>query len=192
MLSILASSISHSVFSSDVSPMRSSMRCLCCALVLLLMDLPAAQGQPEAGADTGIEYWIHGGPAVTTLGLGVNAGGGLVINRHTFSLRGVSTDPSVRDEMWEVAFLYGRATATEHAFMSAGVGAAVVGGKRYPRLFGGGKGEQFDPMIGFPLEGHLAWTPTDVVSLGLYAFANVNTAHPMGGLGLVLRFGSLR
>jgi hypothetical protein len=63
---------------------------------------------------------------------------------------------------------------------------------RYSRLFGGGEAEEFDPMIGFPLEGQLAWTPTGVASVGLHAFANVNTAHPIGGLGLFIRLGSLR
>jgi hypothetical protein len=88
--------------------------------------------------------------------------------------------------------LYGRATTTEHLFLSAGTGVSVVGGTGYPRLFGGGRGTAFDPMIGFPLEGQVAWTPTGAVSLGLYAFANVNTAQPLGGLGLTLRLGDLR
>jgi len=157
-----------------------------------MLSLPPASAQSGTEADTEITYWIQAGPAATTLGLGMTAGGGLTIDRHVFSLRGVNTDPVVGGETWEVAFLYGRATVAGPVFMSAGAGVSVVGGTRYPRLFGGGEGEHFAPMIGFPLEGHLAWSPVGTVSLGLYAFANVNTAHPMGGLGLLLRLGRLR
>ena len=168
------------------------VRCVCLAVILSLLRLAPASGQSGPEAAPEIAYWVQGGPAATTLGVGMTAGGGLMIDRHVFSLRGVSTDPAVGGETWEVAFLYGRATVAEPLFMSAGAGVSVVGGTRYPRLFGGGTGEPFDPMIGFPLEGHLAWTPAGAVSLGLYAFANVNTAHPLGGLGLLLRLGPLR
>jgi hypothetical protein len=47
-------------------------------------------------------------------------------------------------------------------------------------------------MIGFPLEGQVAWTPSRFMSIGLYALANVNTAQPLGGVGLNLRLGALR
>ena len=162
-------------------------------LLLGLLLLPAsALGQPAEGAGAETNVWGHGGPAVTTLGLGLSGGLAVEFDQHVLSLRGVSTDRSPGAETWEAAVLYGRATTTEHLFLSAGTGVSVVGGTGYPRLFGGGRGKAFDPMIGFPLEGQVAWTPTGAVSLGLYAFANVNTAQPLGGLGLTLRLGDLR
>ena len=69
---------------------------------------------------------------------------------------------------------------------------AVVGGRRYDALFGGGDAEPFDTMIGFPLEGHATWLPTPVLAVGLHAFADVNTEHPFGGIGVHLRLGRLR
>lgn len=159
--------------------------------------MSVAFGQPTPGqraepSDTDVNYWAYGGPAATTLGIGASGGISMELDRHLFSLRGVSTDLVLGRETWEAAFLYGRATATEEFFLSAGAGASIVGGRRYPRLFGGGEGEEFEPMIGFPLEGQVAWTPSGTVSLSLHAFANVNTAHPLGGLGVVLRLGDLQ
>lgn len=169
-----------------------SVRFICLAVGLALLSLSSALGQPAPESDSDVRYWVHGGPAATTLGVGIGGGVAAEYDRHVFSLRGVSTDPSVGAETWEIAFLYGRATSTTHVFLSAGAGVSVVGGTRYPRLFGGGEGESFDPMIGFPLAGQVAWTPSGIVSIGLYAFANVNTAHPLGGVGLNLRLGALR
>lgn len=163
----------------------------CLLLALLPLASSPAVGQPTGDASDEIHVWGHGGPAMTTLGPGVSGGVAVEFNRHVLSLRGLSTEMALGTETWETALLYGRATATEHVFLSAGTGVAVVGGTGYPRLFGGGQGQAFDPMIGFPIEGQVAWTPTGVLSLGLYAFANVNTAQPLGGLGLILRLGSL-
>ncbi|MFO8099460.1 MAG: hypothetical protein R6T83_07555 [Salinibacter sp.] len=156
------------------------------------MPLPSALAQPADAPDPETQVWVHGGPAVTTLGPGLSGGVAVAYNRHVMSLRGVSTDLSPGRETWEAAGLYGRAITMGSVVLSAGTGVSVVGGTGYPRLFGGGPGASFDPMIGFPIEGHLAWTPTGVLSLGLYAFANVNTAQPLGGLGLTLRLGDLR
>lgn len=166
--------------------------CSCLLLGLLLLPLASALGQPTEPTSTGTNVWIYGGPAVTTLGAGASGGVAVEFNQHVLSLRGISTDLALGAETWEAAFLYGRATATEAFFLSAGTGISVVGGTGYPRLFGGGRGEAFDPMIGFPVEGQVAWTPVGALSLGLHAFANVNTAQPFGGLGLTLRLGDLR
>lgn len=168
------------------------LRWFCLVVGLTLLSTPAAFGQPTHDATSDINVWIHGGPAATNLGLGTIGGAAVEFDRHVFSLRAVSTDQTLGGELWEVAVLYGRDTATEHVFLSAGVGTAVVGGTKYPELFGGGEGDDFDPMIGFPLEGQIAWTPIPAVALGVHAFANVNTAHPLGGVGLTLRLGAVR
>lgn len=173
------------------------MRCFCLVVAMSLLGFSGAVGQPTGGqavdnVGTEMNYWVHAGPTATTLGVGASGGVAVEFDRHVFSLRGVSTDRSLGAETWEVAFLYGRAIASEHFTVSAGAGTSVVGGMRYPKLFGGGEGETFEPMIGFPLEGQIAWAPTRVLSLGLYAFANVNTAHPFGGMGLTLRLGTFR
>lgn len=163
-----------------------------CILLCLLLFPASALGQPTEAASAGTNVWGYGGPAVTTLGSGISGGLAVEFNQHVLSLRGVSTDMSPGAETWEAAVLYGRAATTENFFLSAGTGVSVVGGTGYPRLFGGGTGEAFDPMIGFPIEGQVAWAPTSTLSVGLLAFVNVNTAQPLGGLGLTLRFGALR
>lgn len=148
---------------------------------------------PSSDADgRPVQFWLRGGPSVTTLGAGLQADVGVAFDRHVLSLRGTSTDRAVGAETWDVALLYGRALRVRDVHLSAGTGMAVVGGRRYQRLFGGGRGEPLDPMIGFPLEGHVSWTPTGVVAIGLHAFANVNTGQPFGGAGVSVRAGRLR
>lgn len=168
------------------------VRRVCLLLCLSLLSVPLAAGQSPPPEETGVQYWVHAGPAATTLGLGASGGVAVEFDRHVLSLRGTSTDPAPNGETWDVALLYGRATTPGAFFLSAGTGVSIVGGTRYSHLFGRGEGEHFAPMIGFPLEGHLAWTPTGPVAIGLYAFANINTAHPLGGVGLTLRLGQLR
>ena len=168
------------------------VRYLCLVIGLSMLGLPVASAQLPGEEGSEPTYWVRGGPTMTTLGPGVSGGIALEFDRHVLSLRTVSTDPNWGGETWDVAFLYGRATSSEHFFLSAGVGASIIGGQRYSHLFGGGEGEELDPMIGFPLEGQVMWTPTRLVSLGMYAFANVNTGHPFGGLGFELRLGKLR
>lgn len=176
----------------DLSSKMKYVYRFCFLLGVSLLSVSVSFGQPSGSSDTDASYWAYGGPTATTLGVGASGGIAVEFDRHVLSLRGVSTDQTLGRETWEVAFLYGRAATTENFFLSAGAGTSIVGGMRYPRLFGGGEGEEFEAMIGFPLEGQVAWTPTGVVSLGLYAFANVNTAHPLGGVGLTLRLGDLR
>lgn len=159
---------------------------------ILAPSLAGAQSEPAPpDSSSSLLIWGYGGPALTTLGPGASGGVAVDFERHVFSLRGTSSDPAFGQETWEVAALYGRALPADPFYFWAGVGAAVVGGTKYPRLFGGGKGRPFEPMLGFPLHGQLSWVPTRVVALDLYALANVNTGHPFGALGLALRVGHL-
>lgn len=173
-------------------PLMTYVRRVCLLLGLSLLSVSAAVGQSPSPEETGVQYWVHAGPAATTLGLGASGGVAVEFARHVFSLRGTSTDPTPNGETWDVALLYGRATTPGAFFLSAGTGVSIVGGTQYSHLFGRDEGEDFEPMIGFPLEGRLAWSPPGPVAFGLYAFANVNTAHPLGGLGLTLHLGRLR
>jgi hypothetical protein len=91
-----------------------------------------------------------------------------------------------------VGLLYGRAVTLGRIRLRGGTGVAVTGGRSYDRLFGGGDGTPFGPVIGFPLEGHVGWVPTAFAAVGIHAFADVNTEHPFGGIGVYLRLGRLR
>lgn len=177
-----------------VLPFRSrlnGLRRLCLAMAFaLLPPLAGAHAQPAEGP--AVNFWLQGGPAVTTLGTGVHAGFGMELDRHVFSVRGTSTDRNLSAGTWDMAFLYGRALERSAVHLSAGAGVAVVGGERYRQFFGRGAGESFDPMIGFPLEGRVSWKPISVLALGLYGFANVNTEQPFGGVGANVRVGWLR
>lgn len=153
----------------------------------------SALAQPAEEPDApGPRYDVHAGPLLTTLGLGVSGGFAVEINRHVFTLRGTSTSSSLGSETWDVGFLYGRALHLRSFILWAGSGVAVVGGRRYPSLFGRGSGEPLETMMGFPLEGAVFWTPASVLAIGVRGIANVNTGQPFGGLGLMLRVGKIR
>lgn len=166
-------------------------------LLILAIGLPCSHSpllaQPvEKEILTGLRYWIYGGPSLTTLGAGVNTGVTVDNNRHLFSLRGTSTYPLFEEETWEVAFLYGRAVMQKNFYLSAGAGVSVVGGTKYPRLFSTDRAEEFEPMIGFPLEARVYWTPVNIAGVGIHTFANINTGQPLGGIALILRLGYFR
>ena len=172
---------------------RSSLRRLWLALALAALLPLDVHAQTSEADGRSVRLWLQGGPSVTTLGAGLQAGIGVEFDRHVLSLRGTSTDRTVSAETWDVAFLYGRGLVVRSVVhLSAGIGVAVVGGRRYRQLFGGAHGEPFDPMIGFPLEGHVSWMPASVLAVGLHGFANVNTGQPFGGVGVSVRAGRLR
>lgn len=136
-----------------------------------------------------VSYWVNAGPNLSTLGVGMSTGLAVKNGRHLFSVRAISTDPDFGSEILEAAFLYGNVFSHGNFQFSAGVGVSVVEGTRYPRLFARGDGEDLDPMIGFPLEGHVYWAPINFAGIGINTFANVNTGQPFGGLALTIRLG---
>lgn len=152
----------------------------------------SAAGQSAEEHAGGVHYWLYAGPSLTTLGAGVSGGVSVEADRHVFSLRATSTDPSFGEETWDVGVLYGRVLPVRSFLFSASTGVAVVSGTSYGSLFGGGAGENLETMIGFPLEGAITWQPTRVFGLGVRGFANVNTGQPFGGVGVTLRVGRLR
>jgi hypothetical protein len=161
--------------------------------VLIVISSAFAQPQPSTGSTSDLSYWIHGGPSITTLGVGTHGGLAVEFNRHVLSARATSTDVVFGNETWDVALLYSRSMYAGNFFLSAGTGVSVIGGRGYTHLLGHGSdtGNPLDPTLGFPLQGQISWTPTAYGAIGLYGFANVNTGQPFGGVGLQIRIGHL-
>ncbi|WP_372638486.1 hypothetical protein [Fodinibius sp.] len=169
---------------------RYSLLVFTLVIILSSLNITDSFGQ-QTNANDNARYWVHGGTSVSNLGLGIHGGLSVDYKQHVFSLRTTSTDMSYGAETWDVALLYGRSTTFRTWYFSAGVGAAVIGGEKYPGLFGRGNSSPMETMLGFPLEAVVSWQPVNVVALGLYGFANVNTEHPIGGMGLSFRIGDL-
>jgi hypothetical protein len=169
------------------------MRLVPVLLLFIAGVLPASavRGQPANEAPR-IQYWVHASPSLTTLGTGGSMGLTLEADRHVFSLRVASTDPTPGHETWDVGVLYGRALFIRAFTFSASTGVAVVSGRRYTTLFGNGPGSDLETMIGFPLEGTITWSAARVLALGVRGFANVNTGQPFGGLGMTVQVGRIR
>ncbi len=138
---------------------------------------------------SGIRYWAHYSYGITTQGPGCSASIGMDINRHVFSLRTSAANPVPVNDIWDIAFLYGRSVLSNPFYLAGGVGASVVAGNQYSRLIGGTTRRTFEPMIGFPLEGHLSWTLSPYLATGVYSFVNINTKQPFGGITASVRIG---
>lgn len=164
---------------------------LTCSLFLFVSFFSfEAKAQQPTQPDKDHRYWIHGGPALTTLGVGYHGGITFDYNRHVFSARGLSSDTAPANEFWDIALLYGRSMNFESIYLSAAVGTSVIGGKGYSDLFGAGTPQNIETTLGFPLEGQVAWEPTRFLSLAVYTFMNVNTEQPLAGAALSVRIGN--
>lgn len=160
-------------------------------LSISFLNFSDSYSQQISTSDSGLNYWVHSGTSVSTLGVGVQGGLSFDYNRHLFSLRTISTDLDYGAETWDIALLYGRGITYRSLYISAGAGASVIGGKKYSQLFGG-ESTEAETTLGFPLEGQISWTPTGFIALGIYSYANVNTEQPFGGIGLNIRLGDLK
>lgn len=171
---------------------RLLLRTCCLACFIAFSGAVPLCGQQPDDSDSAVTYWLYAGPGLTSLGTGGSAGLGIEFSGNVLSMRATSTALDLGSETWDIALLYGRVVRHEDFLFSAGAGVAVVGGMRYGGLFGAGTAEEMDTQMGFPLGGTALWVPAGVVGIGLHGYANVNTGHPFGGLGVVLRVGKLR
>ena len=139
----------------------------------------------------GTSVWLFAAPSMTSQGPGAAAGLSIDRNQHLFTVRTsfIGTEPF--SGTWDTAVLYGRSTVLGWLYLSGSTGVAVTAGDRYTRVVGGSVKSDFEPTIGFPVEGHASIANTRGLAIGLYAFANVNTWQPFGGIGIAVRMGRL-
>lgn len=161
-------------------------------ILLILMPVFSVTAQPEGQEDSQIRFWGYHSQGISTLGAGSAAGISLEYERHVFSLRTVSTASEPFSDTWDVALTYGRSSNIGIFQLIGAVGVSTIRGEQYSGLFGSDSEGQMEPMIGFPIEGHLSWPATKYTAIGLYAFGNVNTNQPIMGLGLSMRVGLVR
>ncbi|MEL7833681.1 hypothetical protein [Fodinibius sp. Rm-B-1B1-1] len=156
---------------------------------IFMTGVSNSYSQSVQKGDSDVNYWVEGGPSLTTLGTGLQAGLMADYNNHLFSISTTSTDFDFGAETWDIALIYGRSMSYRAFYLSAGTGVAVIGGSGYSDLLGKGTKKSVDTSIGFPLRGQLSWQPISFMALGIYGFANVNTEQPFGGIGFSLRVG---
>lgn len=165
--------------------------------LLLIFLLPAfvhgQNYQSIEGEELSPYIWAETMVNYSTIGPGYGIKTSVDFNRHQFHLRAIETNSREYNEnTWEISFLYGRCKQIGNWHISGASGVAVIGGYRYSDLWGQNGAEPMDTMIGFPLEGQIYWSPVSFVGLGVYAYANVNTSQPIGGIGLSLKVGHIR
>ena len=163
-------------------------------LVLILMIASQSRAQESNGSRTNLPgFWVETMTHYNTVGTGYGIKASMDFNRHQFHLRGIRANSRDYDQQtWEIGILYGRCAQINSWLISGATGVAAIGGYRYSDLWGQNGPEEMDTMIGFPMEGQIYWSPVSFAGVGLYAFVNVNTAQPIGGMGLSLKVGNLR
>ena len=160
------------------------------ALPVLIHAQTADEIEEPSGSTN---FWVQAMGLYNTIGTGYGAKAVVDINRHQFMVRAIRADSrEFDDHLWEIGLLYSRRKLMGNWLLSGGTGVAVVGGSRFSNVWGTTGAEPMDTMIGFPLEGELAWSPLSMLAVGLYAYADVNTGQPIGGFGLSLRVGKIR
>lgn len=142
--------------------------------------------------DSSIDYWVQGGPSITTLGTGLQAELMVDYNNHLFSISTTSTDVDFGTEIWDLALIYGQGINFRSFYISAGTGVAVIGGDGYSDLFGRGTKTSIETSIGFPLRGQISWQPVRFFAFGINSFLNVNTEQPFGGIGVSVKIGKFQ
>lgn len=159
---------------------------------VFVTSISASYSQGAQKVDSNIRYWVQGGPSLTTLGTGLQAGLMVDYNDHLFSISTTSTDLDFGTETWDTALIYGRSMRYQSLYLSAGTGVAVVGGDGYSDLFGRGTKNSIETSIGFPLRGAISWQPMPFFAFGINSFLNVNTEQPFGGIGISVKVGKFQ
>ncbi|PAU94509.1 hypothetical protein CK503_06855 [Aliifodinibius salipaludis] len=160
--------------------------------LILVASFSQSYSQGVQKTDSHIDYWVQGGPSVTTLGTGLQAELMVDYNNHLFSISTTSTDVDFGTEIWDIALIYGQSMNYRSFYLSAGTGVAVIGGNGYSDLFGRGTKTSIETTIGFPLRGQISWQPVRFFALGINSFLNVNTEQPFGGIGISVRIGKFQ
>ena len=137
--------------------------------------------------------WVHGGlgedPAGVSGGISLSYQKGSSL----FSIRGVGNEEFKLDlwgysgppeRVWDIGVLYGRITKASYGLASISGGVSIVGASEYEGIT--------CYRIGFPVEGQLFWTPSSMVGIGIYGFANLNSEKSFIGALLCLQIGILR
>lgn len=110
-----------------------------------------------------------------------------------FSVRGVANaefelnlwgNSGNPESVWDIGALYGRIAKASWGLASISGGVGIVGVSAQQ--------ENSSLHLGIPMEGQLFWTPTSMLGIGIYGFANLNSEKSFAGVLFCLQIGKLR
>jgi len=137
--------------------------------------------------------WVHGGLGEADGGVSGGISFSYQKGSSLFSIRGVENAELKLDlwgysgppeEVWDIGALYGRVAKASYGLASISGGIGIVGASD-------GEGRSsYRP--GIPVEGQLFWTPSSVLGIGIYGFANLNSERSFAGALFCLQMGILR
>ncbi len=173
--------------------MRAVTLCIVASLVIPFTG-PSLIAQPNPNSPNlawltlglGLSRGSHGGDVAALAEAGLQRG------VHLFSARVVPFGDPNESESWaevgfEAALLYGRTHRGRHHHASLSAGPALVWCEDANSCWAS-RGEV---DFGFAVSGQIFLTSLRYAGVGLYGFANINTADPFFGAMLALRFGKL-
>ena len=129
---------------------------------------------------------------------------GLVSLRYVSNVSELKGNSRILSEsIWDAGVLYGTTARTSFGLASISGGIGAVGGFRaqYPTRTSYGNvtlpysesdEEERFLTVGIPVAGQIFWTPSPVVGIGIYGYANVNPEASFVGALLGIQLGSLR
>lgn len=179
------------------------VHCVCLGLFWLaalvcLSSASQASRPKEAILNRDRHIWVNVGSGFASVpkGLGEDDGGlaaGASLSYRNggslFSVRWVTNfefqldiwgESGPAETVWDLGALYGRVAKAEHGMASMSAGVGVVGGSR--------EGNRVPLHMGIPVDIQLFWTPSSVVGIGIYGFADVNSYKHFRGLLLCIQY----
>lgn len=172
--------------------MKTKSRVIPTYVLLYFLAIPVSHAQTTEDSSSDSRYWVHYTQGFSTLGAGSAIGIGVDYRHHVFSIRTGSADRMPATDTWDIGIMYGRSMVAGSWYLAGGVGAAVIAGEKYSRLAGGTAAGVMEPMLSFPVEGHLSRPLNRFFAAGIYSFLNINSNQPFGGIGASVRIGRLK
>jgi hypothetical protein len=137
--------------------------------------------------------WVHGGLGEDEGGISGGMSFSYQKGSNLFSIRGVVNEEFKLDlwgysgppeAVWDVGALYGRIAKASWGLASISGGVGIVGASEYEGVT--------SYRLGIPVEGQLFWTPTSILGIGIYGFANLNSKKSFIGALACVQIGILR
>jgi hypothetical protein len=171
------------------------------ALTLFSTDSPSYAQDTSTNTEEH-QFWVNLGAGGSWVqhGLGEDKGGisgGMSLSYRQggslFSVRGVENaefelnlwgNSGNPESIWDIGALYGRIAKASWGLASISGGVGIVGVSHQQEIS--------SLHLGIPMEGQLFWTPTSILGIGIYGFANWNSEKSFAGVLFCLQIGKLR
>ncbi len=181
--------------------MKSFLTAFVSILIILIFSLSGANAQvvEEQLEEPPLKntYWLMLGLGGSSLGafdataFDLTGAAAYRRGKQYISLRSVwNSRLDKQQTYYDAGLIYGNVLGESDVFVAAvGTGVSMVGGQRQNDA---GDIEDFDPVLGLPIEAQFRWRIRENVGAGLYLFGNINSRVNFYGAAASVYFGKFQ